>query len=130
MAASYFDTIFGTVDPQLDEIYGKAFFYRRCGVIIEIIATVQAHKIEASDSNGLMGSWHGHHFELRTSDLVIGGVVFKPEVGDEIAELSDDELTYDIFQVVTPPGARCFDPVDVEEHKLMVFTQFLRTEQA
>ena len=127
MAVSFFDAIFAAVDPILDEVFAKAFFYRREGQSIAITASLRAHDIEANEENGLVDSWHGHNFELRSDALVVNGAFFRPEPGDEIAE--PEGTGYLIYQVMPPPKKRCYEPVDAEEVKLLVYAKFTRQEQ-
>lgn len=129
MAVSYFDSLFIVADPVLDEVFAKTFYYRHDGQSIEITASLRAHDIEANEENGLIESWHGHDFELRTDALTLDGVFFRPQAGDEIAE-PIDAGGYSVYQVLPPPKKRCYEPVDAEETKLLVFAKFVREESA
>jgi hypothetical protein len=126
---TFFDSLFVDVDPVLDEVFAKTFIYRRAGFAIPLPASLQAHDIEADETSGIMDSWHGHNFTLRTADLVLpDGTPFRPESGDEIAE----QTTWGcrVYEVLPPPNKRVYEPVDAEETKLLVYAKLKGEEPA
>ena len=128
-ATSEFDRLFADIDPQIDALFGKGFVYRRQGQSIPIAATLTTHKIEADEKNGLSESWHGHIFEVASDALVFDGDTFLPASGDEIAEpLADGG--FEVYVVRPKPKGRCYDPLDAEQRKLLVYCLYIRTESA
>jgi hypothetical protein len=119
--------MFQQADPILGSVFDKDVLYRSRGQTISLRASLRAHDIVANEENGLYESWHGHVWELRADALTIDGQTFDPVAGDEVAEPQADG-TLKIYEVVPLPKKRCFDPVDAEEFKLLVYTKVIRTE--
>ena len=130
LATSEFDRLLAIADPQVDAYFGKTFYYRVAGqgglgIAMQMVLT--AHTMEAEESQGLFESWHGHAFEVASALLLRNGSAFRPNPGDEIAEPLNGG-GFNIFEVRRPPGKRCYDPLDAEELKLLILTQYTRTE--
>jgi hypothetical protein len=126
---AFFDEVFEAIDPILDEVFAKLFLYVRGETQIELQASLRAHDIEVEVGQNAIDSWHGHNFELRADALVITGNTITPTVGDEIWEPLDSG--WQVYKIM-PPGnsKRCFEPVDAEEIKLLVYAKKTRTEAA
>jgi hypothetical protein len=130
---SEFDRLLPAVDGVFDALFAKSFFYRRkqTGAVLSIVASLGSHLIEAKIEEGTMlyDSWHGHRFDVASSQLVDGAIAFVPEPGDEIAEPNADGSSQ-VYLVTKTTKGRCYDPIDAEERRLLVFTKQIRVEAA
>lgn len=133
MAVSYFDSIMASADGPLDEVFGKAFVYRRGTSTVELMATLQAHQSNVGTMQGgasgaiLTESWHDHNFIITATELVLDGAVTLPQEGDELLEPNDDG-SHTVYELMAPEGQRVYEPVDAEARKIFIFCKETRKE--
>jgi hypothetical protein len=126
-SVSEFDACFQAYNSVLDVYFAKAFEYRARGQTLAITATASAHVVEADPIKDITDSWIGWAFVVTAAELTIGGDVFDPEQGHEIAELRPDG-TKQVYLVCRPPNMRCFAALDNERTKLVVYAKEVRNE--
>jgi hypothetical protein len=123
---NYFDTMFKeAVDPTLDAAFAEPFGYRRRGVYADgspIIATLSAHPILYDAVGNIVQTVHTHNFAVKASDVCFGGIVSLPHEGDEITKDMGDG-TAEVYVVCKGEKSRCYDPIDGQGYRLLVFSQ-------
>lgn len=71
---------------KLHDFAAHEVVYQRGGQAVIVRATLGHTKYEQADANGIVTSFETRDYLIRTADLVLGGSVVLPEVGDEIVE--------------------------------------------
>jgi hypothetical protein len=123
---NYFDTMFReAVDPTLDAAFAEPFGYRRRGVYADgspILATLSAHPTLYDAVGSIVQTVHTHILALKAALISFGGMVSLPQEGDEITKDLGDG-TAEVYEVCKGEKSRCYDPIDGQGYRLVVFSQ-------
>lgn len=71
---------------KLHDFAARDVEYRRGGLAVTLRATLGHTKYEQADASGIVTTQESRDYLVRATDLVLGGFLVLPEVGDEIVE--------------------------------------------
>lgn len=126
-----FDTCFESAQPEMDGAFAKSFGYRRKGRYADgspITATLSSHPINFDEQGNIVETTRSHNFEVKATLICFDDIVMVPEAGDEWVEYADDGSAK-IYEVVKGERSRCYDPIDGEENRLLVFAMATRRRE-
>ena len=133
MGLSYFDSVIEGTWPLADATFGKAFALRwRRETIDPFTAILSAHPITLNDDkHSVLETAHTHAFEVSAADVVFGGRQILPQPGMQFVETMSDgsQAVYEVVKSDRAEGGRCYDPLDSEETRLLVFTVLVQGRQ-
>jgi hypothetical protein len=124
----FFTDLFSAADAVLDSVFAGPATYRAAGVALSVTASVRSEGIGQDQDRDGPQSWLGYVVELYRSDLTINGRQWDPIGGDEIAFPQDDG-SLKVYKVTANKDGRTFEPLDIDQVKILVFAKLIRTEQ-
>ena len=129
MSISFFDSLIEGTSAIADALFGKKYEVSWNGQTCTLTAILSAHPVVTENYGSIGESTHSHNFEINAADLKFGGIVTEPQVGMEFREtLADGSV--DVYEVRPRDKLRCFDQLDAEDTRLIVFTNFFQNEPA
>jgi hypothetical protein len=127
---SFFDEVFQANAPVVDSIFGKSYGLRWAGTAITLTAILSAHPINFDSEGDVVETTHSHNFEVTAAALTLGqsGAVILPQPGMQFTDLQADG-TNAVYEVVKRDDGRCYDPVDNEATRLLVYAKLIRRSE-
>jgi hypothetical protein len=127
---SFFDDLYQANSPVADALFGKSFGLRWAGQAITLTAILSAHPIALDTEGNLVETSHSHNFEVTAADLELGpgGAVILPQPGMQFTEPQPDG-TNAVYEVIKRQDGRCYDPLDNEATRLLVFAKLIRRSE-
>lgn len=130
MSISFFDILMQQTSSVADALFGKSFALVWQGQRIDpFTAILSAHPISLDDDgHNALETAHSHNFEISAAALTFGGQTLLPQPGMQIVETRADgsQTVYEL--VKSAANGRCYDTLDAEATRLLVFTVLLTAE--
>ena len=105
---------------------GRTVTYCRGEQSVELVATVGRTPFEQVDTYGVVHRVESRDYLIIAADLVLGGVVRMPRVGDRIRETAGDQVR--VFEVMAPEGEPPYRNSDPDGITLRIHTKHVATE--
>ncbi len=114
------------LDAQRHEHMTRSVVYERGAESIDIAATVGRTEFEQTDEYGVVQRLESRDFLIRTAELVLGGQRVLPQAGDQIREISGNQMHR--YEVMGPGGAPPWRYSDAYRLTLRIHTKHIGTE--
>ncbi len=127
MSTSFFDILIQQTSSVADAVFGKSYALSWQGKTIDpFTAILSAHPIALDDDgHSVLETAHSHDFEITAAAVVFGGRQMLPVPGMQIVETHADG-SQSVYELVKAEHlGRCYDPLDAEGTRLLVFAVLL-----
>ncbi|HUU82011.1 MAG TPA: hypothetical protein VM243_00785 [Phycisphaerae bacterium] len=95
---------------------------------VDVQATVGRTVFEVDTGDGVVERWEARDYLIVAADLILGGEIVTPEVGDQIRETQGDKVY--VYEVLAPGAEPCWRYSDPWRATLRVHTKLVDTEVA